>query len=101
MKLGHDLSCKKCNSNNFLLRKESTFIYSYKVNVTEIGLDDEDYLPFIFDNREEKERREFLECQDCKTTYPVRIEEKNNKIRLTILQKAIRSDHTSKIEFLG
>ena len=58
-------------------------------------------LPFLFDNREKTESKEFIECDYCGTRYPVSLDECSKNINLTILQKAIRSDYVDKPEFLG
>lgn len=102
MELNNKMTCKNCNSNDFLLKKESTFIYTYKVNVSDISFNsNEEDLPFLFDNREEMNLKEYIECNKCQAIYPVNISTNDNKIKLTILQKAIRSDHIDKAEFLG
>ena len=97
------LVCPECNNKNFTIRREATYVYSYKFNSGEIKKANEkvDELPFLFDNRESTKSSEFIECDKCGSKFPISLEKCNQKINLTILQKAIRSDMVQTPEFLG
>ena len=97
------LVCPECNNKNFTIRREATYVYSYKFNSEEIKKANSrvDELPFLFDNRENTKSSEFVECDNCGLKFPISLEKCNQKINLTILQKAIRSDFVEKPEFFG
>ena len=93
------LVCPECNNKNFTIRRKATYVYSYKFNSGEIKNANE--LPFLFDNRESAKSSEFIECDNCGSKFPISLEKCNQKINLTIIQKAIRSDIVEKPEFFG
>lgn len=70
-------------------------------NSRDENLEKTEELPFLFDNREKSESKEYLYCKSCKSKYPINLEEEDAKINFTILQKAIRADHIENPEFLG
>lgn len=103
MNISEDLVCPKCNSNHFKMKRQATYVYTYKINTPEIDKwsDKEDSLPFLFDNREQTASEEYLECDSCGAQFPCPFYTDKEKISLTILQKAIRTDHKSEPEFFG
>lgn len=103
MEMDEFLVCPECNNKNFTIRRKATYVYSYKFNSEEIKRANErvDELPFLFDNRESAKSSEFIECDKCGSKFPISLGKCNQKINLTILQKAIRSDIIEKPEFFG
>lgn len=101
--MGEFLVCPKCNNKNFTIKREATYVYSYKFNSEEIKRVNErvDELPFLFDNREHTKAAEFIRCDNCGTKFPISLENCTGKINLTILQRAIRSDIIEEPEFFG
>ncbi|PAB57860.1 hypothetical protein [Anaeromicrobium sediminis] len=97
------LVCPKCKSNDFIAKREATYLYSYKLNKdnSENSKEETEPLPFLFDNREQTNSKEYIECEDCGSQYPCDLKMDGKEIDFTILQKAIRSDHTTNPEFLG
>jgi hypothetical protein len=97
------LECPKCNGNYFEVKREATYLYTYKLETppADNNSEDQEALPFLFDNREKIGSKEYLQCESCGTQYPCDLDELSGKIYFTILQKAIRSDSTEKPEFLG
>lgn len=103
MKIQNSLVCPKCNGTYFVAKRETTFLYTYKLetSITEHWSAEQEALPFLFDNREQLNNNEYLECTKCKTCYSCEFEDLDSTIHLTILQKAIRSDFDKSPDFLG
>lgn len=96
------ITCPICGNNEFVARFQASYIYSYRIDNDAPGSENEDeFLPFLFDNREQVDSKEYLECEKCKTKFPCDFNEGTKGVSMTILQKAIRSDHTVDPEFLG
>ena len=103
MKIDESLICPKCNSTNFKVKREATYLYAYKLDtpVNKTQSIEEDGLPFLFDYREQLDNKEYLECEECHAKYPCDLQGDNPKIHLTILQKAIRSEFENNPGYLG
>jgi DNA-directed RNA polymerase subunit RPC12/RpoP len=103
LKINESIVCPKCNSENFEIKHEATYLYTYKINMTNANVEDEESenLPFLFDNREQTGFKEYIECNECGTKYPCCIDKVNQTIDLTIMKKAIRADNINNPEFLG
>jgi uncharacterized protein YbaR (Trm112 family) len=103
MDLNDTLICPKCNNKSFVIKREVTYVYTYKLNdnnVTDV-VEKTDNLPFLFDNREKCGSVEYIVCERCGEDYPIHIDKDRPRIDLTILRKAVRSDSTGNPEFLG
>ena len=103
MNINEPLVCPKCNSKDFKMKRQATYVYTYKINTPNPNTlnNKEESLPFLFDNREKTESTEYLECDHCGAEYPCPFLTDKDKIDLTILQKAIRADHNNSPEFFG
>lgn len=103
MNIDEPIVCPKCNSKHFKMKRQATYVYTYNINTPEINMcsSKEEALPFLFDNREQTESSEYLECEICGAQYPCPFFTDKQKIDLTILRKAIRADHKSEPEFFG
>lgn len=95
MHLNSSLRCPICNSDRFIIKHQATYTYSYK-----IGNDIPNNLSFEFDNRENGDSFQYIECENCKTKFPCDVDLSIDQLDFTILQKAIRSDYTDKPELL-
>lgn len=97
------LICSRCKNNNFEMKRETTYLYTYDINPSKqlFEVNETKTTPFLFDNREQISEKEYLVCKDCGTIYPCHVDKDNNRISLTILQKAIRSDYQQEPEFKG
>ena len=92
------LVCPICKSNSFLIKYEATYVYSYFIDSDAPGLKNtEEFLPFMFDNREQKETKQFLECNTCGSIYKCYFNEWDKKIGIKDLQAAISSSSISKV----
>lgn len=101
--INKSLVCSKCNSKDFQMKREATYLYTYNINSSDnkAFTDKDEMLPFLFERREQINEKEYLICKECGNSYPCSLDEENKQIQLTILQKAIRADHQKKPEFLG
>jgi len=101
LKISESLVCPKCNSKNFEVKHEATYLYTYKIDTVNVNDEELENLPFLFDNREQTCFKEFIECNQCGTKYPCSFNKENQTVDLTIMKKAIRSDKVQTPEFLG
>jgi hypothetical protein len=103
MEINECLVCPKCNGKHFEIKREATYLYSYKLETpnTENWSSEDEALPFLFDNREQIGNSERLECMECGSQFPCDLGNNGTKIHLTILQKAIRSEFEKNPHFLG
>jgi hypothetical protein len=103
MNINKSLTCPKCAGKSFEVKREATYIYTYKVNTPNLEnlSANKEGLPFLFDNREKSASNEYLICLDCGAEYQCSLEEDGDKVNLTILQKAIRADNQENPQFLG
>lgn len=103
MNINETLICPKCNGVYFKVKREATYLYTYKLETpyTNERNTENESLPFLFDNREKIRSKEYLECETCRAQYACDLDELQNKIHFTILQKAIRSDFVNNPDFLG
>jgi DNA-directed RNA polymerase subunit RPC12/RpoP len=103
VRVENDLKCPNCRGIYFKVRREVTYLYTYKLDtpLTAGRPTDKEGLPFLFDDREQINNNEYLQCESCNSRYPCDLEELKNKIDFTIVRKAIRADHVNNPEFLG
>ncbi len=63
--------CPICNCTNLTLRYEASYVYSYILDSDAPGLkNSEEFLSFLYDKREQKDTRTYIECNECGTQYP-------------------------------
>lgn len=105
MRLDEALVCPKCKGTHFNVKREATYLYTYKLDTQltdrESEKDGDSALPFLFDYREQLDNKAYIECEVCHTKFTCDLEGGNPKIHLTILQRAIRSDFENNPGYLG
>lgn len=103
MNIDNSITCPKCNGNYFELKREATYVYTYKINSpdTKTWSEEKEALPFLFDNREQVDEHDYLVCTKCGEHFACSLEDNKDKINLTILRKAVRADHQESPEFFG
>ena len=63
--------CPICKSNELILKHEASYVYSYLIDSDAPGLKNDDmFLPYLYDRREQTASREYIECQKCGTHFP-------------------------------
>lgn len=91
--------CPACNKHNLILKYEVTYEYSYALDADAPGQCNEiEFLPYLYDNREQKEARQYIQCESCGAAYPCYIEEWNRGVNADSLQKAINSAYGADVE---
>lgn len=84
------LVCPVCSSNYFAIKYEAGYIYSYAIDSNAPGLQNNDeFLPFLFDGREQKETKQYIECVTCGSKYPCYFNHWENDISIQVLQNAV------------
>ena len=102
LKIHESLICPKCKGVHFTVKRETTYLYSYKLETpAPESIKNDSNLPFLFDNREQLTNIEYLQCDECGAMYTYDLPKDNPKAQLTILQKAIRCDYVNTPEYLG
>lgn len=103
MNTENPIVCTKCNTKDFVMKREATYLYTYDIDNTNIlkSLMNTEETPYTFNNREMVGEDDFLICKNCGERYSYSLDKVNSKIKLTIVQRAIRSDHQDVPEFLG
>ncbi|MDF2538607.1 MAG: hypothetical protein K0S76_1628 [Herbinix sp.] len=63
--------CPICNGDHLVLRHEASYVYSYMVDSDAPGKENtETFLSYLYDKREQKDSREYIECTKCGAQYP-------------------------------
>ena len=103
MEIEESLICQKCSGVYFQVKREATYLYTYNLETpyTEKWSKDDEGLAFLFDNREQINSKDYLECEQCKEKYSCDLDSKTSKIHFTISKKAIQSDYKTNPDFLG
>ncbi len=97
MKDNKSLICPCCSGHNFFIKYEATYIYSYEIDSDAPGNKNTDeFLPFLFDRREQKSTKQYLECRSCGNQYPCYFNEWDKGIGMHVLQEAIDSSAVEK-----
>jgi transcription elongation factor Elf1 len=102
MDLSKSITCPSCGGDKLIAKYEATYVYSYFIDKDALGLKNkEEFLSFLFDNRELKNASQYVECTNCGVQFPFTFGEGAHAVDFTILQKAVRADHAVRPEFLG
>lgn len=87
------LECPNCSGHNFQIKYEATYVYSYDIDSDAPGLKNTDeFLPFMFDRREQKDAHQYLECKSCQKQYPYYMNEWDEKAGIEELQRAVNNN---------
>jgi hypothetical protein len=63
--------CPICNHSELTLRYEASYVYSYVIDADAPGLKNSDeFLSFLYDKREQRDTRTYIECNKCGAQYP-------------------------------
>ncbi|HEY9058888.1 MAG TPA: hypothetical protein VIO64_00060 [Pseudobacteroides sp.] len=90
----NQIACPSCNSNNLTAKYEAKYVYSYIIDSNAPGLkNDQELLPFLYDNREQVESTQYIKCENCGRQFPCFFSAKSNGIDLNDLQKVLSYDH--------
>lgn len=92
-----NIICPVCNDNHLILKYEATYEYSYIIDANAPGLNNtKELLPYMYDRREQKDAKQYLECRTCKTQYPCYFDKWTAGINSKQIQAAISSAYIGK-----
>lgn len=64
--------CPVCRSSRLIMKYEAKYVYSYVIDEDKPGLKNEtEFLPFLYDRREQVEADQYIECSSCGARLPV------------------------------
>lgn len=87
--------CTVCNGNHLLLKYQATYEYSYVIDYDAPGLcNDKELLSYLYDNREQKEAKQFIQCGTCGAKFPCYFGEWNGGVTAKRVQDAISAAHS-------
>ena len=86
------LDCPLCHNNYFVIKYESTFVYSYVIDQDAPGIKNtNEFLSFMYDNRDKKESKQYIECQSCGSKFLCSFNQWNSSVGLEELQSIINA----------
>lgn len=72
-------TCPVCSSSKLVLKYEASYVYSYLIDSDAPGtLNKNAFLPFMYDRREQKDIKQYIECDQCGTQFPCYFQEWKN-----------------------
>lgn len=86
------VACPKCTNNQLLLKYVVTYEYSYVLDANAPGeCNDSELLPYLYDNREQKESHQYIQCKTCGAAFPCYFDHWDQGVSTQILQKALNA----------
>ena len=88
--------CPICNAHHFILKYQATYEYSYRIDENAPGVNNtNELLPYMYDSREQKEAKQYIECKSCGTNYPCYFDKWVEGVTTKMIQEAIDSAYMS------
>lgn len=82
--------CPVCGSRNLMLKYEASYVYSYAIDSNEPGrLNINEFLPFMYDSREQKDIKQYIECIQCGTQIPCYFHEQNQSLDTRSVERVL------------
>ncbi|MBP2628641.1 MAG: hypothetical protein H6Q68_3352 [Firmicutes bacterium] len=89
--------CPVCNDDHLILKYEATYEYSYIIDSNAPGLNNtKELLPYMYDSREQKDAKQYIECRACGNHYPCYFDKWTEGINTKSIQEALHSAYISK-----
>ena len=64
-------SCPKCQNKELIIRREVSYVYSYKIEADEKSIESKlSEYPYLFYNREILDSKDYIQCTKCGTQFP-------------------------------
>lgn len=95
------LTCPKCQNKELIIRREVSYVYSYKIDTDESIESKLQEYPYLFYNREILDSKDYIQCSKCGAQFPFSFGDNPKESKMTILKKAIRSDRVKNPQFFG
>lgn len=84
------LICPICNNGNLILKYEAKYVYSYIIDSNVPGSHNTvEFLPFLYDKREQVESNQYIECDNCSIRLPFFFSLENSQINTKELKDVI------------
>jgi predicted nucleic-acid-binding Zn-ribbon protein len=95
-------SCPKCQNKELIIRREVSYVYSYKIEADDKSIESKlSEYPYLFYNREILDSKDYIQCTKCGTQFPFSFENNSKDAKVTILKKAIRADNVKNPQYYG
>lgn len=92
--------CPVCKSDRFMLKYQATYEYSYQIDANAPGKNNTtELLPYMYDNREQKDSKQYIECTNCQTSYPCEFDKWTTGITAEMLQETVDSAYKHNLCF--
>lgn len=86
-------TCPACGGKKLMAKYEAKYVYSYRIDSDSPGiLNTDEFYPFLYDNREQTESKQFIECTACGAQYPCSFTTDNKGIKSEVLEQAMQSN---------
>lgn len=83
-----EIICPACKSSKLMIKYEAKYVYSYAIDNDAPGFKNTtELLPFMYDNREQTEAKQYIECNACGAQYPCFYSLGSNALDFKLLQK--------------
>ncbi len=88
------LHCPSCEGDQFEIKYEAAYIYSYAIDADAPGLKNiKEFLPFQYDTREQVKAEQYVQCRACGAKYDCFVNDWDGEMTLSALQEAINASH--------
>ena len=88
--------CPVCNAGHFILKYQATYEYTYRIDANAPGVNNtKELLPYMYDRREQKAAKQYIECKSCGTNYPCYFDKWTEGVTTQMIQEAIDSAYIS------
>lgn len=90
MSAANRVICPVCRGHAFKIKYQVSYEYSYIIDANAPGLkNSQEFLPFLYDDREQTDAKQFLECSTCGAKYPCYFTEWEQGANIEALQRAV------------
>ncbi len=88
--MSHKIVCPVCRRGEIILKYEAKYVYSYKIDSDAPGVNNKDeFMSYLYDNREQTESVQYIECNVCKAKQPCVFSLKSGRIGYEQLKQSI------------
>jgi len=73
-----------------MLKYEASYVYSYEIDSNAPGsLNINEFLPYMYDKREQKDTKQYVECNQCGTQIPCYFHERNKSFNSKSIERVL------------
>lgn len=86
------LICPRCGGDKFRIKYQVSYEYTYIIDADAPGLkNNKRFFPFLYDDRQQIDGQQFLECITCGAQFPYYCTEWDEGVSKESLQRAVQS----------